>query len=244
MGNKATLLNHAGILEVHKLLIFIPRYDSPGKKDVRGAFRPEAESFRKLCMSQSRIVEIDNRLPFPKRRIRVLESLFEAQNELRKYDSVAFFCHGWRNGIQLGFTKQQTGDLAASIFRATSFSLPVVPLYCCSTGEDPQDSPITAAGTGDGSFADALRDELCRQGAIECRVMAHTTVAHTTSNPNVLFMDGMGSHVGGSGGYTPVSPKSELWSEWKRALRERSKSTLRFRMPYMGVNDIHEELSA
>jgi len=70
--------------------------------------------------------------------------------------------------------------------------------------------------------------------------VGHTTVAHTTKNPMVLFMDGMGVPDGGVGGYPPVSPKSINWAAWKKALQT---TDLRYRMPYMSPAEIHDELS-
>ena len=78
------------------------------------------------------------------------------------------------------------------------------------------------------------------EGAIDCRVVGHTTVAHTTMNPMVLFMDGMGVPGGGVGGDPPVSPKSANWDAWKAALHN---TNLRFRMPYMPAAAIHAELT-
>jgi hypothetical protein len=147
------------------------------------------------------------------------------------------------DGIQAGFQRKHVTELAAAIVKLCgAASATVVPLYCCSTGKDPEDDPLTAPGTGDGSFADRLRDALCAAGDADCRVMAHTTVAHTTKNPMVLFMDGMGIPDGGVGGYAPVSPKSKSWVPWKKRLREQA-GTLRFRMPYMTPAEIHAELA-
>lgn len=232
--------NGPGPLSGFRALIFIPEHNSHGKKDVTYAFKPEAEAFRDLCDHGSEIHTFDNRKGFKKRRDEVLAVM----DERADFDTVAFFCHGWEKGIQAGFSKNTASRLAKAILDVTNNNEQViVPLFCCSTGEDPDDDPITAAGTGDDSFADRLRDALCRDGAPDCRVMGHTTVAHTTSNPMVLFMDGMGSVHGGAGGYPPVSPKSKLWRPWKKALRDRKNNTLRFRMTHMGVGDIHEELS-
>jgi hypothetical protein len=226
-----------------RVLALVPEHNSHGKKDVTGAFLPEAKKLVKLARADSKLVQIDNSLPFNKRRAATLAALKEAGENAQYYDSVAIFCHGWLDGIQLGFKRRHVEQLAQAIGDVTGHEQDVVvPLFCCSTGEDPDDDPLTAAGTGDDSFADKLRDALCQSGMENCRVMAHTTVAHTTSNPMVLFMDGMCSPEGGAGGYAPVSPKSKLWPTWKRTLRDRKGSTMRLRFPYMDVVDIHEEL--
>jgi len=236
----------SGPLRKQVALCFIPEFNSEGKKDVTGAFEPEAHKFASLCGPGSKVITINNRLGFNLRKKAVLKAI-DAEIEEHgsgHYTTVAFFCHGWGNGIQLGFKSGSVATLADAIVRVTNNKGDVtVPLYCCSTGKDPEDDPITAVGTGDESFADKLRDALCEAGASECRVVGHTTVAHTTSNPMVLFMDGMGTD-GGVGGYPPVAPKSKNWSQWKRSLRDRANNTLRLRMPFMSPSEIHEELRA
>lgn len=220
-----------------KVLAFVPRHNVEGKKDATGAFQPEARALIKLAAPGSEIVMFDNLKGLPTRRAEVMSAM-RARVGLG-FTSVTFFCHGWLDGIQAGFQRRHTSELAKEIRALCPSQNVIVPLFCCSTGDDPQDDPLTAAGTGDDSFADKLRDALCALNAVNCRVMGHTTVAHTTMNPMVLFMDGMGSAVGGAGGYPPVSPKSSLWAPWKKALRT---TDLRFRMSYMSVAEIHAEL--
>lgn len=227
-------------LKFQKVLAIVPMHNAHGKKDVTGAFMPEAKKFVSLARA-GEVVQFDNSKDMPHRRNQVLLLIKDRQK--LGFSSIAFFCHGWLDGIQAGFTRRQAPVLAAAIKSVigTSVNDPVIPLYCCSTGEDPQDDPLTAAGTGDDSFADKLRDAMCLAGMAQCRTMGHTTVAHTTMNPMVLFMDGMGVPEGGVGGYPPVSPKSAHWTKWKAALRG---TDLRFRMPYMTPAEIHAELSA
>ena len=220
-------------------------FDTPGKKDVAHAFLPEANAFAEAC-GGGVVHAFDNREGMAKRRTEVLSILAGEGNDGDYYDAVAFFCHGWPTGIQAGFRKRDCAVLADAIracFRVNSdpdVPSPLVALYCCSTGDDPQDSPKEAAGTGDGSFADALRDALCAAGSVDVRVVAHTTAGHATRNPHVKFFDGMGSSMGGVGGYAPVTPShKKLWPKWRRALQ---KTDLRFRMPRMSVADIHAEL--
>ena len=234
------------MLKNERVLCFVPKFNSEGKKDATGAFQPEAAAFIK-AIGGGVIYQFDNSKPMPMRRAEVMQALSSAEQDMPFFmgvTSVAFFCHGWQDGIQAGFTRKTVGPLAMSIDviarKAAKRDDVVVPLYCCSTGEDPQDDPITAAGTGDDSFADKLRDALCNFGQVHCRVVGHTTVAHTTKNPMVLFMDGMGVPDGGVGGYPPVSPKSINWAAWKKALQT---TDLRYRMPYMSPAEIHDELS-
>jgi hypothetical protein len=212
---------------------FRPAHNTPGKKDVTGAFAPELTAFcRAWNDSTIETLVVDNRLPMAKQRASVLRAIRDAEVAA---ETVAFFCHGWKGGIQLGFTNAHVDKLASAL---ADVWVENVVLYCCSTGGDVQ-TKKSSPGTGDGSFADRLRDALCQKGRTHCRVVAHTTVAHTTKNPYVRFFDGMGSKIGGAGGYFPVAPGSELWPKWRRALQS---TDLRFRFPAMDVEDIHAEL--
>jgi len=229
------------LLSAQRVLAFTPQFNTPGKRDVTGAFLPEARAFVRLAQKGSELVAIDNRKAVPARRKQVLAAI-EARSG-KGFTSVAFFCHGLRSSIQLGFRSLLAPQLAAAVTHLTEGAEDVVvPLYCCSTGADHDGDALGAPGTGDHSFADRLRDALCAAGAPHCRVTAHSTVGHTTMNPMVVFMDGMGSIHGGVGGYAPVAPGSAHWPAWKRTLRLAS-STLRLRMPYMTPEAIHAELS-
>lgn len=228
-------------LEDQVVLAFTPTTNSPGKKDVTGAFLPEARALVRLAHPRSELVLIDNSESFQARR-RAVTSALDARRG-SGFSSVAFFCHGYRTGLQLGFRLPHIQALAERIRRLSVEPEMAVALYCCSTGADAEGDPLTAPGTGENSFADRLRDRLCREGAVHCRVMAHTTVAHTTMNPMVVFMDGLGLPDGGVGGHAPVAPGSANWPRWRRALREKH-STLRYRMPYMTAASIHTELAA
>lgn len=226
-------------MEKQRILIFRPEHDMPGKKDVTYAFKPEAEKFKAaICTENSKIAVINNKLGMKGRQKQVLDVFEEANDDPLFYDGVAFFCHGWSSGIQLGFKTGDTGALADYIQAICGHSITNVPLYCCSTGAYKKDK-ITSPGTGDGSFADNLRDALCARGADYCRVTAHTTVAHTTKNPYALFFDGMGTPFGGVGGFAVVAPGSPLWPKWRKALQN---TDLRFRFPFMEVSEIHAEL--
>jgi hypothetical protein len=219
-----------------KVLCIRPRHNTPGKKDVTGAFAPEADKFLNLHGTGG-VETFDNRKPMAARRREVLELLKDGVD----FDAIAFFCHGWSNGIQAGFTRANVAQLAKALDKAWEpLGDARVVLYCCSTGADPEDSPVQAAGTGDNSFADRLRDALCALGDTACRVTAHDTVAHTTMNPHALFFDGMGSPVGGAGGYYPVAPGSPLWPKWRKALRT---TDMRFEFPFMSIAEIHAELA-
>lgn len=206
------------------ILAFAPMHNTPGKRDATGAFQPEARAFVKL--HGGIIALIDNHArPLVQRR-QVHAAISEVGPSV-----VAFFCHGWRTGIQFGIGMAHLDALAAAISGA-SYG-PTIALYCCSTGSGP------GIG-GDGGFADWFRDALCRAGADFCQIDAHTTAGHCTRNPNVRRFEGMGSPTGGVGGYYIVAPKSALWSRWRAALA----GDLRLRFPMMSVGEIHRELAA
>jgi hypothetical protein len=227
-------------------LIITPSSNTSGKKDFTGAFQPESLAFKKMLATTGKfgvsIVQFDNTLPFEKRSKALYQQLVEEHS-----DDLVFFCHGWSDGIQAGFRRKDIKKLVTA-WGPNDNERAI--LYCCSTGSDPQDDSEAApgqtredadfeSGVGEGSFADTLRDELCKAGAVDCRVVAHTTAGHTTQNPHVVFFEGLGSHIGGIGGMMPVPPKHKLWKTWVKAL----KGDLRFRYPYMSIAEIHDELS-
>lgn len=207
---------------MYKAVAFCPKYDTPGKRDASRAFIPETVAFNKLWGGYYQ--EIDNKKPQIERKKSIL--YFKRKD----IDLVAFFCHGWKTGIQLGFNNNNVGELADYLVNIASGDDLIVALYCCSVADGGQD--------GEGGFADKLRDALCKRGCINARVTGHYTAGHTTHNPYVRVFAGEGSKYGGTGGYRLVSPKSVLWGPWKRAL----KTDFRLRFPTMPISEIHEEL--
>lgn len=218
------------------VLCILPSHDTPGKRDMSAAFEPEAKKLLTVTPLGGELVRFDPRKPMARRRGDLLGSLDALPP--RSFDSVAVFCHGWLDGIQAGFTRATVGDLAGAIVKATRGPAPVVALFCCSTGDDPEGDSLQAAGTGEGSFADRLRDALRERGADRCSVYAHTTAAHTTRNPYVIRFDG-----DALGGYPVAAPGQPLWRAWRAALQDKA-NTLRLRAPWMTNAEIHAELAA
>jgi hypothetical protein len=224
------------------VLVFAPQYNTAGKKaDATGAFQPEAQAFaRHHGVPKNQVVYVDNTLS--KREMRqtvlgVVAAFRQGASGGKPPDAVAFFCHGQGKRIQFGFDTTNVADLAKAM---TGIVAPRVALYACNTGKA-SDAEALAAFGGDGGFADALRDALCQAGATECQVDAHTTAGHTTMNPNVRRFQGMGSPVGGVGGFYIVHPKQKnLWKKWRTVLRE---TNLRFDFPFMSVAEIHKALT-
>lgn len=199
------------------VLALYPRWDTWPRKDVTGAFRPEALEFARIHGGVAS--SIDNRQSADRMRADVLATL-EAAGPVA---AVAFFCHGWASGIQLGFRLPQVMELAEAIADVCPSGAPIVPLYCCSTASGLRRS----APGGDGGFADRLRDALCVVGATGCRVIAHSTAGHTTRNPWVRDFSGPEAAVGGSWLVEPWGPE---WRRWVRTLRGPGDERLRFPM--------------
>lgn len=208
-------------------------HNTKGKRDASRAFIPEAERFTAYWRDQglhTRLVKIDNRKPNVHRRRQVVDAIM---NEPR-VQHLAIFAHGWRGGIQMGFRMGHMRALARVIEQVAPSASPIVSLYCCSTAQG-------GAG-GDGGFADELRDALCAEGLVDCRVDGHSTRGHTTRNPHMRRFDGEGSWIGGQGGRYLIRPRGKLWGAWKRALRDRD-DPLRYRMSRMTIAEIHDWLS-
>ncbi|MBN1655383.1 MAG: hypothetical protein JXA30_16575 [Deltaproteobacteria bacterium] len=164
------------------------------------------------------------------RRKHLFEKLEALQNEGVNFDDVAFFMHGWAEGIQCGVQLSDVSKLVEKLIpmistgTAPEATLHVL-LYCCKTGDVPgspdEDEKKLGPG-GDGGFADRVRDEFCKAARPWIRVYAHTTSGHTTRNPFVRTFEGQGSLVGAVDGNWMVRPpkkgrKSPLWKPWRDA---------------------------
>lgn len=209
-----------------RMIAFAPSYNTGKRHDATGAFQPEMRSFVKL--HRASWVYVDNREPAKSQRESIVSAI-----QLSPCDVVAFFCHGSRFGLELGFDLRTVRELAKVLARLRNVR---VVLYACSAAAG---MPRGETG-GDGGFADELRDELCKAGATDCQIDAHLTSGHTTKNPHVRRFEGRGSPVGGVGGYYLVPPRSPLWLKWRAALRS---TDLRFRFPFLTVGELHAELA-
>lgn len=212
-------------------LVFTPDRDSPSKPDWSNGFKPWARAFAKFHGGD--VVEVDCSSKAPAWRAGQVLAQIARRSRLT---CVAFFCHGFANRLQLGFSTaglpgRHVDDLARAIAAKTTWgNIVTVPLYACTTGVN-----------GDGGFADELRDGLCVAGDTFCRVESHTTAGRADANPNVRRFEGLGSPVGGTGGQWIVAPGSKLWRKWNAALKA-PRGTLCWRFPFMSVEEIHREL--
>lgn len=181
-------------------IVFAPSGDTSDLRE----FKREAHLFSEIHGLTLSILDFTGAMW--KRRRRVLDALHGAGDGL---EVVAFFCHGWRRGIQAGYSTATVKELARAF---TMCCLPnvIVPLYCCSAARG-------GAG-GDGGFADMLRD------ASGATVFAHTTAGHCSRNPNVRRF----KVPPGVGGQWVVAPGSAGWHQWRKDL----KGAMRFRYPF------------
>lgn len=204
-------------------LVFAPETNEPGKLDAE-EFRREARKFAaRHSIPADRVVIFPNDRPRKARRQVVADALLRFQ----QLECVAFFCHGWREGIQAGFGLEHVDELARYIYEASATAVKV-PLYCCSTAQ--------GGLGGDGGFADTLRDELVgkRPGAV---VDAHDRRGHTTTNPYVRrFVVGKEREKGGQ---WVIDPTDTRWPAWRKALRD---TPLRFDFPMQTTAEIRAAL--
>lgn len=202
-------------------------------KDYTGEFKPAAERLQQVFAADLRITfvrKIDVSVPHPKRFAQVLKVIDEVE-QLSQLDRVVFICHGLKTKLQLGVNLQNLGTFVKALPREPN----AVTLYACSAGGDSNTS-------GDGLFADTLRDIICSSFAlspnVDVVVDAHTTKGQASKNPYVRRFRRQGSPVGGVGGQWIVQPKSELWNPWVREL----KGDFRFKFPLMTIGEIHQHL--
>lgn len=220
------------------ILCIAPSVNTPGKSDATGAFIPEARAYAlHHGYDPTAVVRLfDPRLSLAGRRATVNAHIRALRVPVH---TLAFFCHGYRRGLQTGHQLEHVDELA-SMLRLAAKPDAWVLLYACETGrdsdEDTQDDRLPGPG-GDGGFADALRDACGRQG-LQISVMGHTTAGHCTQNPNARrFVPG----DGGRGGDWYVHQADPRFRAWSRALRD-PKATLRYRFATMTPGQLKDEL--
>lgn len=210
-------------------LALCPTTNRRGKKDVTGAFLPEALAFTELRAGEGWTAlfrEFDNTQS--KRAIRrEVESTILSVNE--PIDCLAIFCHGYRRGLQTGHNSWNVKNLSKAIAANAAKDIKIV-LYACDTGRDGDNQrwDDTRPGPGgEGGFADRLRDALVRLGLSGGWVDAHTIAGHTTKAPFVrrFYIDEEATNDGGS---WVVSPGSPEWKSWRKLLRKNRTARLSF----------------
>lgn len=222
------------------MLVIYPRHNTDGRSDATGAFHPKAREFlatHKVPWDAEHTLVFDNtvQMPFRRREIRRRLTSPAMRDESRRV--VAFFMHGWKDGIQCGFRSQEVGELAELLSNACGGNCEKILLYCCDNGRDAdlrRDDDLLDAIGGDGGFADLLRDEFRRKGD-PVEIYAHSKEGHTTQNPHVRVFRAQES----MGGPFVIAPGSTLWPRWRRAL---AGTDLWARFPFMTSQELAEEL--
>lgn len=232
-----------GKIPADEVAILVPKYDT-SKPDATGAFHPESINFSDFwTLDKDKIVYVNNRLPKSCHRPgNVAEELLKQMREVQGRSSKpiavwVFFCHGYTHGLQFSIRSPNHPQFDSKYREAYEEFLniisehpsPLLALYACSTGDDPDGDPDSAPGSGDDSFADCVRDDLCKRGAIYSRVFAHTTAGHTSCNPMIKFFDGDGLPSGAEGAKLIAQPGSKEF----RNLRTLLKTDFRFKVPFM-----------
>lgn len=199
-----------------------PRTGKPWA-DATGAFQPEALRCKKVWGTSNDCVVPMDCVTIPKGQRRVyLAHVFDHLSFRYGADSintVGIFCHGWKNGIQLGYDR--TGDRVLDfvrLLRSVCAKDVVVILYACSAADGDDDDTQEIGPATDGGFADKLRDMLCLEGMVYCKVYGHKTRGHATQNPHLVKFEGGGSRGDKQGGEWVIPPDHKLWGKWKTAL--------------------------
>ena len=207
-----------------KGVAFIPRFNAKGKRDVTGAFEPEANSWSWIH-GDCDVVSFNNRMSRKSRRSEV----YSALNSHVDLDWVTFFCHGYPRGIQAGYGKRTAHQLATSLSMSCKRNA-IVTLFACNAGRDDdrenKDDLMPGPG-GHGGFADTLRKEMVRKGMKGGWIDAHTVVGHTTRTPWVRRFYVSEQDLDNGGEYI-IRPKSENWRFWRLWLRSSKEFRLSF----------------
>jgi hypothetical protein len=216
-------------------LVFAPAHNSNGKVDAQGAFQPEARAFCLAHGIREPVKLFDNGRPMPSRFSEMLAWLDMCRPGT--VDAVAFFCHGFKTGLQCGVTTMNAPRFATALERICT-PAPRIIMYVCDAARDADDDradDCLPGPGGEGGFADQLRDELVKRGVM-ATLYAHATVGHTTRNPFVRRFDSDDL----AGGRWIVEPHSARWRAWAMALR----GPMRFRYPFMTQAEIDAELQS
>jgi hypothetical protein len=223
-----------------RFVVFAPKHNTKGRSDATGAFQLEALGFlRHHGVNPRELILVDNSSMLSTQRSHVLREI-NTWALCKEPVCIAFFCHGSRNGIQLGFKSKHIGRLASSIAALGDPGVRVA-LYSCDCGRDIDRERIDdlAEHGGNGGFADLLRDALCKAGCVDCMVWAHTTAGHTSKNPHVRLFAGLGSSIGGDGGIYVVPRHWPQWKRWRAELR----TPFRWDYPLMTLARIHAQMA-
>lgn len=152
---------------------------------------------------------------------------------------IAFFCHGWHNGLQLGISNMNSGRAFQNLvdrIKCVSREDVVIVLYACDTAS------ADARGNHTTSFAAHLRDALVAGPNAKryCRVVGHTEAAHAYHTADIMIFEGTdGQNANGH----LITTDPTLRARLVRRLGERSPCpAFRWALPLMSVESIRDFL--
>lgn len=225
----------------NEILVIYSSKNEHGKRDATGAFIPEATKFAK-CHKVPKANMLGIACPGTPKKKRFEELCMFLRN-YRGIKWIALFCHGYSSGMQFGMTKKNIPTLVGYLKLCSTQDLKMT-LYACSTASTSKKTrKINAPGTDNG-YADKLRDGLLQAGLRGGWIDAHLTPGHTTRNPFLLrfyVAPAFENNWDAPGGEWLVSPKSQLWKPWKKAVQN-MKSMFRFKFSNMTEADIYKHL--
>jgi len=133
-----------------------------------------------------------------------------------KISTIAFFGHGWKGGIQLGYNIKTIDRMVEAISKHCVSPVKIL-LYSCTTGDALNSDDINVIKDG---FADKLRDEMNANG-VRGEIMAHDRAGHTTRNPYAkrVIADGYSETDEDWEWYVEPKRGCPIWNKWRRELR-------------------------
>ena len=144
-----------------QIVAFAPLHDTGTPQhphDATRAFQPEARSFLALWREhypRTSFVTVDQHATQTAIRGAVLAPIVRGAGELVV---VALLCHGWKTGLQLGFTVANAKTLAEALAAGLRPD-GVVALYACDAARDhdqDRDDDLLDGPGGEGGFADVV----------------------------------------------------------------------------------------
>jgi len=222
---------------------------SPLVNDAKGAFIPQAQVFAKIHTAAGHTV---TRVPFANDLLPAArkKAFYDAIRAAKGLDGFAYFGHGLRTSLpSAGLQLSDIPELAKLLAAATNPDTRTlrIALYACSAAASPlrvvvrtdDEGVYGGEGSGDGGFADLLRDALA-QLKIKGHVDAHINAGHTTTNPYVKRFVSDGEHTG-VGGEWLVSPKdAKLFKAFRKKLTD--DRTFRMNFTFMEADAVRAAL--
>jgi len=214
-----------------KHLILTPDRNERGN-DFAGAFKPESDRYARFYMDRGDVATTV-RVDVSRSKRRRAESVRDAVWTCGNIDRLALFCHGWRDGVQLGLGSGDEDDRAelavfAGTLYASSTPALAVALYCCSTAE----------GANGGSFASYLFNAVRERGRPGVRVFAHSDSGHATRNADIVMF--ASDYPAGE---CPAERGTPAYRRLDARLHDKS-DDLRWRAPYMTIAELRAELES